>query len=662
MARRKTHEEFVKEIQDKYNKEYSVIEEYKGAHVKILIKHNSDKCNNYEWKITPSSLLRGHGCPACGKLSNIKSKKKTHKKFIQEVQDKFNGEYVVLGKYEKNSIKILVRHNCKKCNYHEWKITPGNLFQGKGCPICRKYKSIKKNTKTKEQFIREIERKYNGEYTILGKYINTNSKILVRHNCEKCDNHEYEVRPADILRGKGCPVCKGGIRKTHEEFLKQINEKYHGEYSILEKYINDRTKLLVRHNSEKCNNYEWYITPNSILRGNGCPKCAGNIQKTTEQFKADLNKQYGNEYTVLGEYKNSHTKILVRHNCEKCNYHEWKVTPHSILSGRSCPVCSGREIKLGINTIYDTDPWMIDLGVSEEDAKKYSRGSKEKISLVCPDCGKEKKIRISSIYNYKSISCSCGDGKSYPEKFMMNVLDQLELNYEIEKEFEWSDKKRYDFYIPSLNMIIETHGEQHYDGRFKSIGGRTLEEEQKNDNYKKELALKNSIEYYIAIDCRESEINYTKSSILNSELTQLFNLNNINWLKCAEFANKNIVKEVCDYWNNKKEHEGMLDLSKIFKIGRSTIINYLKKGAKLGWCKYDPKIEMRKSGLKSGKSKGRKVEIFKNNKSLGIFNSCNELERKSKELFQVKLLNQAICDVCNGKIKHYKGYTFKYIK
>ena len=64
---------------------------------------------------------------------------------------------------------------------------------------------------------------------------------------------------------------------------------------------------------------------------------------------------------------------------------------------------------------------------------------------------------------------------------------------------------------------------------------------------------------------------------------------------------------------------------------------------------------------KSGRAIGKKVEVFKDNKSLGIFSSCAELERRSKKLFGVKLFNQCISDICNGKQKHHKGFIFKYV-
>ena len=92
----------------------------------------------------------------------------------------------------------------------------------------------------------------------------------------------------------------------------------------------------------------------------------------------------------------------------------------------------------------------------------------------------------------------------------------------------------------------------------------------------------------------------------------------------------------------------------------STIIGWLKEGNSYGWCHYDAKEEQRKSALKSGKN-SKKVEIFKNNISLGIFPSCHELERQSEEIFGIKLLFGGISAVCTGIKEKYKGYIFKYV-
>ncbi|MBI6006854.1 hypothetical protein H8J86_13005 [Clostridium perfringens] len=449
-------------------------------------------------------------------------------------------------------------------------------------------------------------------------------------------------------------------RKTHKEFIKEIKDKYGDEYTILGEYINNRTKILVRHN--KCG-YEWEIKPYHLLNRDRCPKCAGNIKKTTEEFKKEIYELYGNEYEILGEYKGANIKILVRHNCKECNYHEWETKPNDLLRNHKCPVCARQRAILGINTIWDTDRWMCDLGVSEEDAKKYSRGSDKKISVRCPYCDKRKEIKINQIHNNKSISCSCGDGKSYPEKFVINLLEQLDTYFETEYSPNWIDNKRYDFYIKDNVCIIETHGEQHYKQTSrKGKGVRTLEEEQANDKYKRDVALQNGIKHYIELDCKESKLEYIKNSILSSELNDLFDLSKVNWTNCAEFANKNIVKEVCDYWNNRKEDETTVDLGNIFNLNKNTINSYLKRGTKLGWCNYNPKEERKKTSSGNGKASGKRVGIFKEGESLGLFKSCRELTRKSEELFGVKLGNSMISSVCRGEQNTYKGYQFKYIE
>lgn len=396
------------------------------------------------------------------------------------------------------------------------------------------------------------------------------------------------------------------------------------------------------------------------------------LGKRSKDFKIEKKKVFkDNKRNIMiidREYRCDIKKCKIenqkwyKYHCNKCNNEGW-IIEGSLLKGIGCPVCSGRTAKLGINTIWDTDRWMVHLGVSEEDAKKYKSQSSKRITVKCPDCGREKEMTISSIYNYKSIGCSCGDGKSYPEKFVINVLEQLKVNFETEYSPEWIGKKRYDFHIKDNDCIIETHGEQHYQESFVGIDEnvRTLQQEQYNDKFKRETALKNGIKHYIELDCRESNLEYIKNSILNSELNDLYDLSNINWQQCAEFSNKNIAKEVCEYWNNKKEDETTVDIGNMFNLNKNTINSYLKRGARLGWCDYNAKEEMKKCGYKNGRKLGKKVEIFKEGESLGVFESCRELERQSEGLFGVKLSQQNISKVCNNIKLKYKGYTFKYI-
>lgn len=342
---------------------------------------------------------------------------------------------------------------------------------------------------------------------------------------------------------------------------------------------------------------------------------------------------------------------------------EYWIQENHLLNNRGCPCCcdSPQIVVPHINSIVakEETKWMIEYFIDKEEAKKYTPSSGKSIFMKCPYCSKitDSKKNIDNLYNQKRIKCTCGDGYSYPEKFIYSMLNQLNVEFTTQlskTSFSWCDKHRYDFYIPSLDCIIETHGIQHY---LKSFNKEDVLKTQENDRFKKALALSNGIKHYIELDCRHSSIDWIKNSILNSEIVKILDVINIDWLKCEEFALDTLVKEVSIYWNDKNINETTSDLESIFGLKRNAIIDYLKRGTKLGWCNYNPKEE---SHL-SGGSVGKKIEIFKDGISLGIFRSATELSAQSEKLFNVKLNDSNISMVCNNKRKHHKGFTFKYV-
>lgn len=285
----------------------------------------------------------------------------------------------------------------------------------------------------------------------------------------------------------------------------------------------------------------------------------------------------------------------------------------------------------------------------------------KKIEVICPNCGNKMYKTISCIYLYKSIGCNCGDGFSYPEKFMFNVLKQLNIDFITEYSPSYLNTKRSDFYIPSLNLVIETDGEiGHKGGKLYSKSAKSLENMIEIDKWKDKQHSLNGVRT-IRINCFKSNVDYIKQNIINSELNQVLNLSKIEWLKADLYAIKsNKVKEVCEYWNRKKEYETTRNLEKVFNLSNTTVVRYLKQGTTHGWCYYDSKEEMRKSSRKTGQKSGKKVEILKNGISLGIFESCAEIFRQSEQLLGVKLLVSGISNACNGRVNHYKGFTFIY--
>lgn len=387
------------------------------------------------------------------------------------------------------------------------------------------------------------------------------------------------------------------------------------------------------------------------LRSSECKYNIGDFFKDDKRDLVVTDKEYRERSGGKGFRK------WYKYTCNVCGWTEGWMVEGDLSNGVGCSCCYGKTTVLGINTIWDTDRWMCDLGVSEEDAKTHMKCSHDKVMVVCPDCGNKKKTTISHIYKNKSISCICNNRGKYPERFMVSVLNQLEIGFKSQYTPEWINRKLYDFYLPKYNIIIETHGFQHYEqakGFYK-----TLEEEQENDRIKEETALVNGVDKYIIIDCRKSDMEWIKNSILNSELSKLFDLSTVDWNKCEEFALSNLVKEVCEYWNNKQEWETTQTIANDNPWGiksAETIRAYLKSGTILGWTSYNPKQIMIENGLKACKNKGIKVICLEN----GI--KCDSIVKMAKimsDLTNEIFTKEKISDVIKKKRNNYKGFTFK---
>ena len=366
-----------------------------------------------------------------------------------------------------------------------------------------------------------------------------------------------------------------------------------------------------------------------------------------------------------------------KYTCNKCGWTEGWMIEGNLKQGNGCACCcaSPQIVVEHINSIVakEETQWMIPyFQGGYDEAKLYNKSSNKKIYPICPDCGevKGKMISMNTIYEDKTIHCICGDGISYCEKLVNSILSQLGLDFKTQlssTSFKWCNKYLYDFYFKFNNedYIIETHGIQHYSRSFEKIKTnkkiKTVKEEQENDNLKMKLALENGIkeENYIIIDCRKSNLEFIKQNTLNSRLGYLFNLNTIDWIKCEKSTLSNLVKQACEYKNN-NPNMTTGEIGKIMNINFSVIASYLKRGNGI-WCHYDAKEEIRRIASINGKSCGKQVEIFKDGISLGIYPSCSELERKSKDVFEIKLYNSQISSACNGKRPNYKGFTFKYV-
>lgn len=342
---------------------------------------------------------------------------------------------------------------------------------------------------------------------------------------------------------------------------------------------------------------------------------------------------------------------------------------HDRTSGNSnCPYCANRRVN-HTNSLWTTHPEVARQLKDHKIGYSVTFGSSKKVKFICNRCTNEDEKQIRTVVSM-GYSCSkCSDGISYPEKLVTNILEQLNVEFERERSFDWSinvnntfkilnGSKKYDFYIPSFNCIIETHGLQHYEECFTHFKRkRNLIMEQENDRLKEKIARENGIKNYIVIDCRKSELEYIKNNIISSKLSKIIPIKKINWLTAHEHAlNTNMIQIACDLYN--KGTTNTTIIGKELSLAGGTINRYLKQGAELGWCNYDPQksliVNRRLNGMKRN-NHGKQVIQFS---KTGLYIKTWCTARIAGQALGVSDFN--IRSACRGNKLSAGGYKWMY--
>ena len=299
-----------------------------------------------------------------------------------------------------------------------------------------------------------------------------------------------------------------------------------------------------------------------------------------------------NEVNPYEIYKQSNKKVWLY--CLEHDYHNYnregnkigyQITCNHFYNNRRCSYCHK-----GISEIHWKDslaynyPKIAEMIAIKENNLTFDDCYKIACTsgnyyCKCLDCGSitDKKIRLGNII-FQGFSCKiCSDGISISEKFMANILKQLDEDFitQLNKsDFKWCENFRYDFYLPRYNMIIEIHGEQHYIENITN-NWKTLEQEQMNDLFKYKCA-KNHVDNYIIIDCRYSTLEWIRENIIK-ELGNHFNLSNINWEKVWEKSQKSKCIETWELYDN---GYSVKDIAIELNLCETCVRNYIKRRVK----------------------------------------------------------------------------------
>ena len=349
------------------------------------------------------------------------------------------------------------------------------------------------------------------------------------------------------------------------------------------------------------------------------------------KFNEVFSELFSNEFSLESEYIKQNIPITVKH--KKCGY-KFNILPQSVSRNKSCvcPKCNPSAIKhviKGINDIATTNPELVHLFKNKEDAYKYKKWSTQYTWYICPCCGNEYYLQIQNVTKAGKVPCDiCNDGFSYPNKFMANLLSQLNIAYEKEYSPDWISPKKYDFYfqINNKNYIVEMDGGLGHGNSFGKPFQKNLDDGITIDKYKDNMAKNHGISV-IRIDCNytSKRFEYITNSILNSYLVELFDLNAIDFKKCDLASNDNIFRAVLIDLQN-----GIYDtkvLSRKHKLGESTIRNYINTAIKSNIISQKAvnqyRFESRKKKISD--SKNQKVLCIETNE---IFDSYKDANKK----------------------------------
>lgn len=202
----------------------------------------------------------------------------------------------------------------------------------------------------------------------------------------------------------------------------------------------------------------------------------------------------------------------------------------------------------------------------------------------------------------------CGDGMSYPERYVSALLTQLKISFrrEYTVRFQKEGKNghyKYDFYDEERNLLIEVHGLQHFvPGVFSRVGGPPLEVIQQRDREKEQFAREVLRLQYVNLDCRESEAEWIRTEVIKK--LDCYPLEKINWEQVRQDANASLTLRMVELYQQGCTQK---EIGEILHVHSATVCQKLKRQRRTA-CLTENRLgrfRQRKSGNFPQKKEGR---------------------------------------------------------
>ena len=431
-----------------------------------------------------------------------------------------------------------------------------------------------------KSFIEKSNTKHFGKYCY-SKSIYKSSRIKITITCK--EHGDFEQTPYNHIRGQGCPKCKTidlsyKLSSTLEKFVIKANKIHNNIYEYSE-YHKSSLKIPI-----KCKDHGiFYQTPNSHLRGRGCPKCGllRNPKYNFDDFVERANKTHHSEYDYKqfktckasdkiiiickkhGEFKQRVKSHLEGHGCGKCNLwdrlkfieksaevhgskYDYSLVSDSIkyssklsiicpkhgmftqflsnhVKGHGCPKCSIETMNHNkLNTSQFIERSIKTHGNKYDYSKSVYDNYYSNIIIICKKHGEFYQSPSNHIKGHGCLSCAAS-ASSKPENM---IFEFLRSNYDgeiIRNTKKIINPYELDLYLPDIRLAIEHHGSY-----FHSYNRKESDKEIYKNYHKKELCDKKGIKLLQFFEYEMKKFDIIKSIIL-------YNIGKSNILCASEY-------------------------------------------------------------------------------------------------------------------------------
>lgn len=342
------------------------------------------------------------------------------------------------------------------------------------------------------------------------QFLKSSSKYLFLFDCP-C-GHELENTLLKITSGNLCKYCRGQSLCENEDCIICFNKSFASHELV--KYWSDKNEKRprdMRKSSRKpvlfnCNicGHEFYIRLYNIKSGHWCPFCVH--QKLCEDEDCDFcfkcsfashpkSIYWSNKNKITPREIFLNNKVLHLFDCDTCG-HEIEMSPNTINMGNWCSYCANQKLCRD-----ETCEMCYHKSLASSDKIKYwidpisprtvfKNSRTEVYRLMC-----EYGHYFSMLPVLITRGCWCPHCKTKTES---KLFDFLSSKYEVKRQakFDWCKNEKtgrllpFDFYIPSLNIIIELDGPQHF---VQISNWKSPEDTRKFDIFKMKQCLKYNI-------------------------------------------------------------------------------------------------------------------------------------------------------------------------